>query len=108
MDKCVPAIVQIKVSSVRAFDTEGAGTSQATGFVVDAAQGLILTNRHVVGSGPVTAEAVFDNHECVPLEAIYRDPVHDFGLFRFDPDQVLDRTYSLSFSLYVCPQLTRP
>jgi len=37
------------------FDTESVGCSVATGFIVDAARGLILTNRHVVHQGPVTA-----------------------------------------------------
>lgn len=31
--------------------------------MVDAKQGLVLTNRHVVQSGPVLAEALFQNHE---------------------------------------------
>eukprot|EP00927_Polykrikos_kofoidii_P012891 TRINITY_DN15606_c0_g2_i3.p1 TRINITY_DN15606_c0_g2~~TRINITY_DN15606_c0_g2_i3.p1 ORF type:complete len:1075 (+),score=158.41 TRINITY_DN15606_c0_g2_i3:68-3292(+) len=78
-------IVALKITSVRAFDTHHAGSSQATGFVVDAKQGLILTNRHVVTEGPVIAEALFDNHEQVEVDAIYRDPVHDFGIFRYDP-----------------------
>ena len=34
---------------------------------------------------PSLGEAVFVNHEEVPLKAIYRDPVHDFGIFQFDP-----------------------
>jgi S1-C subfamily serine protease len=34
-----------------------AGFSYATGFVVDLELGLILTNRHVVTTGPVTAVA---------------------------------------------------
>jgi S1-C subfamily serine protease len=57
----------------------------ATGFIVDAARGLVLTNRHVVSPGPVRADAIFHNKEEVELDAIYRDPVHDFGFFRFDP-----------------------
>ncbi len=85
LERVVPSIVAIRVSSTRAFDTEGAASSVATGFVVDAERGLILTNRHVVEPGPVVAEAVFYNHEEVPLEAVYRDPVHDFGVYRFDP-----------------------
>jgi S1-C subfamily serine protease len=64
------------------------GTGVATGFVVDAEQGLILTNRHVVTAGPVVAEAVFQNNEEVDVQAIYRDPVHDFGIFRYDPKEV--------------------
>jgi S1-C subfamily serine protease len=73
------------VDSTRAFDTEWNSSTQATGFVVDAEQGLILTNRHVVTPGPVVAEAVFRNNEEVRLTPVYRDPVHDFGFFRFDP-----------------------
>ncbi len=88
LDGAVKAVVQIRVSTTRSFDTEGASTSQGTGFVVDAERGLILTNRHIVNPGPVVAEAVFINNEEVALEAIYRDPVHDFGFFRFDPEDV--------------------
>lgn len=85
IDRVVPSIVTIKVSSTRAFDTEGASNSTATGFVVDARRGILLTNRHVVEPGPVVAEAIFSKNEEVPLRAIYRDPVHDFGFYQFDP-----------------------
>ncbi|HET7756114.1 MAG TPA: trypsin-like peptidase domain-containing protein, partial [Steroidobacteraceae bacterium] len=63
-------------------------SSQATGFVIDAEKGLILTNRHVVTPGPVTAEATFLNREEVQLFPVYRDPVHDFGLYRYDPKKL--------------------
>ena len=86
--RVVPAVVAIRVSGTRSFDTEPASVVAATGFVVDAKRGLILTNRHVVRPGPVTGEAVFLNHETVPIQAVYRDPVHDFGVFRFDPAAV--------------------
>lgn len=48
LDRIVPAVVSIKVTATRAFDTETAGSSVATGFIIDAERGLILTNRHVV------------------------------------------------------------
>ena len=70
------AVVSIKVNRVRAFDTVGSGSVQATGFVVDKERGLILTNRHVAGPGPVVAEAIFVNNEEVPLQAVYYDPVN--------------------------------
>ncbi|KAL0283851.1 UNVERIFIED_CONTAM: Protease Do-like 7 [Sesamum angustifolium] len=35
LDKVVPAIVVLRVTACRAFDTESAGVSYATGFVVD-------------------------------------------------------------------------
>ena len=52
---------------VRPFDGDHAGAGHATGFVVDAKRGLILTNRHVVSTGPVRAEATFLNKEEVRL-----------------------------------------
>ncbi len=79
------AVVAIRVSAVRAFDTESPSTSVATGFVVDAERGLILTNRHVVQPGPVKAHAIFLNHEEVEVVPVYRDPVHDFGFYAYDP-----------------------
>jgi S1-C subfamily serine protease len=48
----------------------------------------ILTNRHVVGSGPFWGFVVFDNHEEVDAYPVYRDPVHDFGILRFDPTAI--------------------
>lgn len=53
LSKIVPAVVVLRVTSVRAFDTESAGSSHATGFVVDKRRGIILTNRHVVKSGKI-------------------------------------------------------
>ncbi|EGZ21732.1 hypothetical protein PHYSODRAFT_350798 [Phytophthora sojae] len=88
LEKCIRAIVSIRLLSVRAFDGNGASFSVATGFVVDMERGIILTNRHVVTPGPVVADAIFLNKEEVDLVPIYRDPVHDFGFFRFDPKKV--------------------
>jgi S1-C subfamily serine protease len=86
LERISSGVVSIRVDSTRAFDTEWNSSSQATGFVVDRELGLILTNRHVVTPGPVVAEAVFRNNEEVRLTPVYRDPVHDFGFFRYDPD----------------------
>jgi len=88
LDQIAPGVVKIRVDAPRPFDTEWETSTQATGFVVDAENGLILTNRHVVFPGPVVAEAVFQNSEEVELTPVYRDPVHDFGFFRFDPDDL--------------------
>ena len=84
INRVSPSIVSIRVDAPRAFDTEWNLTGQATGFVVDAQRGIILTNRHVVTPGPVVAEAVFQDHEVVPLHQLYYDPVHDFGLYQYD------------------------
>ncbi len=85
LENVATGVVTIQVDQARAFDTEWNMSSQATGFVVDAKRGLVLTNRHVVTPGPVTAQAVFLNREEVTLYPVYRDPVHDFGFYRYDP-----------------------
>ncbi|RDH82897.1 MAG: hypothetical protein DIZ80_11560 [endosymbiont of Galathealinum brachiosum] len=82
------SIVTIRVDAVRSFDTARNSSAQATGFVVDAEKGIILTNRHVVQSGPVTAEALFINREEIELKPLYRDPVHDFGFFQYKPSEL--------------------
>src|SRR5262245_26298140 len=88
LERVAQSVVAIKIDSTRAFDTEWNTSSQATGFVIDAERGLILTNRHVVTPGPVTAEATFLNREEVQLYPVFRDPVHDFGLYRYDPTKL--------------------
>ena len=88
IDNVANGIVALRVNVPRAFDTEGTGSFLGTGFVVDLEQGLLLTNRHLVQPGPVVAEAILLNHEEIDLQPVYRDPVHDFGIFRFDPNTV--------------------
>lgn len=84
----VRSVVLIHFAQVAPFDLDLAVVLQASGFVVDAARGIILTNRHVVGAGPFWGYAVFDNHEEVVVKPVYRDPVHDFGFLTFDPAAV--------------------
>ncbi|KOS17544.1 Pro-apoptotic serine protease NMA111 [Escovopsis weberi] len=86
--KVVRNVVAIRFCQTRAFDTDVGLTSEATGFVVDSERGYILTNRHVVGAGPFWGHCVFDNHEEVDCYPVYRDPVHDFGILRYDPKAI--------------------
>jgi S1-C subfamily serine protease len=88
LERIASGVVTIQIDSTRAFDTEWNTTAQATGFVIDAKRGLILTNRHVVTPGPVTAQAIFLNREEVQLYPVYRDPIHDFGIYRYDPTKL--------------------
>ena len=89
LEEISSGVVSIRVDITRAFDTAWNLSTQATGFVVDAEQGLILTNRHVVTPAPVRAEALFRNQEELDLVPVYRDPVHDFGLYRYDPRDLI-------------------
>lgn len=51
LKRSIRSIVSIAVTQTRSFDTEKAGVSEASGFIVDAERGFILTNRHVVTPG---------------------------------------------------------
>lgn len=88
IEKVVPKVVSIHFCQTSAFDTDPAMSSEATGFVVDAENGYILTNRHVVGAGPFWGYCIFDNHEECDVRPVYRDPVHDFGILKFDPKAI--------------------
>ena len=63
IEKVVRNVVSIHFCQTCSFDTDPATSSEATGFVVDAQKGYILTNRHVVGAGPFWGYCIFDNHE---------------------------------------------
>ncbi|KAI9313828.1 hypothetical protein BX666DRAFT_2029999 [Dichotomocladium elegans] len=86
VEKCIQSIATIKATRVRSFDTDTPSAYTATGFVVS--PGLILSNRHVVGAGPVVAQAVFANDEEIVIRPVYRDPIHDFGFFAYHPIDV--------------------
>lgn len=88
IDICIKSIVSIKGYRARGLDTELPGTFVATGFVVDAKMGIILSNRHVVSVSPIVAQAVLWNNEEIDLVPIYRDPVHDFGFFKYDVSKI--------------------
>lgn len=88
LNKVIKSVVSVQFSQVAAFGTDPPFSSEASGFVVDAKRGIILTNHHVVGDGPFVGYVIFDNHEEVEVKPIYRDPVHDFGFLKFDPNKV--------------------
>ncbi|KAK8236675.1 Peptidase, trypsin-like protein [Phyllosticta capitalensis] len=104
IEKVVKNVVSIHFCQTAAFDTDSALASEATGFVVDAEKGYILTNRHVVGAGPFWGYVIFDNHEEVDVKPVYRDPVHDFGILQYDPKAV---KYMDLSALVLRPDLAR-
>ena len=81
-------VVSIQYDVPVSFDGKWNQSSYATGFIVDAKQGIILTNRHVVTPGPTTAKAILINNEEIELTPLYFDPLHDFGFFSYNPDDI--------------------
>ena len=84
-----PMVVNVETSSEVVFETEAKGTSFATGFIVDAAQGIIATNRHVTGSSPSYVKINFYDGSFTEAQVLYYDPTHDFGFYKIDPNEVL-------------------
>ncbi|MGJ8692242.1 MAG: trypsin-like peptidase domain-containing protein [Thalassotalea sp.] len=81
-------VVSIHTDVPVSFDGKWNSSGHATGFIVDAQRGIILTNRHVVTPGPVTAKAILINNEEIELTPLYIDPVHDFGFYQYNPDHI--------------------
>lgn len=104
IENVISKVVSIHFCQTAPFDTEGACASEATGFIVDSEKGYIMTNRHVVGPGPFSGYVVLNNHEEVDVYPVYRDPVHDFGILRFDPKAIKYMTLS---HLVMAPELAR-
>ncbi|MCJ1380921.1 hypothetical protein MMC17_004030 [Xylographa soralifera] len=104
IERVVRNVVSIHFSQTCSFDTDAATSSEATGFVVDAEKGYILTNRHVVCAGPFWGYCIFDNHEECDVYPVYRDPVHDFGILRFNPKAI---KYMPLTALKLRPDLAR-
>ncbi len=94
------SVVSLQLANLRNFDDTEQGGSSATGFVVDAEMGIVLTNRHVVGSGPIRFSATFQNQEQVDAVPLYRDPIHDFAFVRYNPE---DLQYAKPYSLPLRP-----
>ena len=94
------SVVSLQLSQLRTFDGAEQGGSGGTGFIVDAERGIILTNRHIVGTGPIRFSATFQNQERVDAVPLYRDPVHDFAFVRYNPE---DLQYAKPSSLELRP-----
>ncbi|KAJ2849729.1 hypothetical protein IWW36_002421 [Coemansia brasiliensis] len=87
-DRLRDSIVSTNSSVAVSFDTTSSTLTNATGFVVDAENGIILSNRHVMSAGPSSHKATFFNNQEVPLQPFYYDPEHDFAFFRYDPAEL--------------------
>lgn len=83
-----PMVVNVETSSEIVFEIESPGTNFATGFIVDAQRGIIVTNRHVTGSSPSYVKLNFYNGGFTEAKVLYYDPTHDFGFYQIDPKEV--------------------
>ena len=97
------SVVALKVNYMRSFSGDAPMTSRATGFVVG--HDLILTNKHVIGCGPMKATGLFDKNEEIEVHPVYRDPIHDFGFLRFNREEL---RFTKVEVIEIRPDLLRP
>lgn len=67
-----------------------AGLSRGSGFLVDSAVGLVLTNAHVV-DGMADASLVLDSITRVPAQILYRDHEADVAVLQASPRLLVGR-----------------
>jgi serine protease Do len=60
--------------------------SLGSGFVIDAKEGLIVTNNHVIDGADEILIKFVDNNE-IPAEVVGRDPLTDLALLKIDPNK---------------------
>lgn len=92
-------VVIIKVKAhVNATEPE-AQSWAGTGFIIDKAQGLIATNRHVAGSFSICSyELKFSNGSKTQAKKRYVDPFLDFAILEVDPKNIPDDCAELTLS----------
>lgn len=88
VSKATPSVVSI-IRKESYFDPfKGpiyANDSIGTGFVVDAKNGIVLTNRHVVDLGKAEYSVIFgEGEKSYDVKNIYKDPVNDFAILKLD------------------------
>ena len=81
-----PGVVNIEVTVQHGLNAESSGRRSGTGFIVDAARGIIATNRHVLGTSPARYKIVFEDGATAEAKAWFYDAWHDFGFLQLDAD----------------------
>ena len=89
LERIASGVVSIQIDSTRSFDTERNSSSQATGFVVDARARAHPHEPPRRDAGPrARAGRVPQSRGSAISRPVYRDPIHDFGFFHYDPKQL--------------------
>jgi S1-C subfamily serine protease len=87
--KCV---VNIEQNITHCLNSEKVGVFSGTGFIVDAAEGIIATNYHIAGTSPQQVKVTFENGESTEALVLHYDAWHDFAFYKV-------KVNTLNFSL---------
>jgi len=77
--KCV---VNIEQNITHCLNSEKVGVFSGTGFIVDAAEGIIATNYHIAGTSPQQVKITFENGESTEALVLHYDVWHDFAFYK--------------------------
>ncbi len=97
VDIVAPSVVSIEVSDTHARNRPGVPAGSGSGFVF-AADGLILTNSHVVSGNAHVAVALPDGRDC-DADVVGQDPDTDIAVLRITADGLVPVTFGDSRSL---------
>jgi S1-C subfamily serine protease len=81
-----PSVVKIETANSVGFGLEPSGSRIGTGFVVDAARGIVATSAHVVVSSPAQLRVTFHDGESTAARLLHHDAWHDFALVELERD----------------------
>lgn len=86
-------VVNIDLATPVALVDDKRTAATGTGFVVDAEQGLIVTNRHISTVSPTIYQVRFNDGSFAPAHCVYYDVAQDFAVLKVDPRET---TYNLT------------
>ena len=88
LEDAKPAVVNLKVSYSKYFESNKAGTFTGSGFIVNREKGLVVTNRHVAVEYPAQIQITFWDGASVLGKVVYYDLTHDFSIVQYDPGKI--------------------
>jgi S1-C subfamily serine protease len=77
-------VVNIEQNITHCLNSEKVGVFSGTGFIVDAAEGIIATNYHIAGTSPQQVKITFENGESTEALVLHYDVWHDFAFYKVD------------------------
>jgi S1-C subfamily serine protease len=86
-------VVNIDLATPVALVDDKRTAATGTGFVVDAARGLVVTNRHISTVSPTVYQVRFNDGSFAPARCVYYDVAQDFAVLKVDPNET---TYELT------------
>jgi len=103
IERLKPTVVNLEITTQVNLGLDRPGKNHGTGFIVDAARGIIATNRHITSTSPAHIRITFLDGSSTEGKMLYYDYYHDFAFIQFDVASVTfplkEATLGSSFDL---------